>query len=52
MTEEYSLRKNIPHIGLNIDITTPDKELLLKLDDTIRGVVIKHYGLNGVNNNE
>lgn len=48
MTEEYTLRKRISNIGLDIDITTPDKELLLKLDDTIRGVVIQHYGLNGV----
>lgn len=48
MTEEYTLRKNIPHIGLNMDITTPDKELLLKLDDNIRDLIIKHYKLNGV----
>ena len=46
MTEEYSLKKRMSSIGLDIDITTPDKELLLKLDDTIRGVVIQHYGLN------
>ena len=47
MTEEYTLRKTISTIGLDIDITTPDKELLLKLDDTIRDLIIKHYKLNG-----
>ena len=46
MTENYNLRKQINGIGLDIDITTPDRELLLILDDTIRGVIIKHYGLN------
>ena len=47
MTEEYTLTKRISTIGLDIDITTPDKELLLKLDDTIRDLIIKHYKLNG-----
>ena len=45
MTETYSLRKNIPRIGLDIDITTEDKNLLLELDNAIRDVVVKHYGL-------
>lgn len=48
MTDEYNIRKKLPHIGLDIDITTPDKELLLKLDDNIRDIIIKHYKLNGV----
>ena len=47
MTETYNIRKTIPGIGLDIDITTPDKELLLILDDTIREVIIKQYGLKG-----
>lgn len=46
MTETYSLRKNIPSIGLDIDITTEDKNLLLELDNAIFDVVVKHYGLN------
>ena len=45
MTEEYSLRKRIDGIGLDIEITTPDKELLLILDDAIREIVIKRYKL-------
>jgi len=45
MTETYSLRKNIPRIGLDIDITTEDKNLLLELDNAITDVVVKHYGL-------
>ena len=45
MTEDYRIQKQIPSIGLDIDIKTPDRELLLILDDTIRGLIIKHYGL-------
>ena len=45
MTETYSLSKNIPMIGLDIDITVEDKNLLLELDNAIRDVVVKHYGL-------
>ena len=47
MTEEYSLRKQIQGIGLTIEITTPDKELLLLLDNVIRETVIKKYNLTG-----
>ena len=45
MTEDYRIQKQIPSIGLDVDIKTPDRELLIILDDTIRGVIIKHYGL-------
>ena len=45
MTENYTIRKNIPTIGLDLEVTCTDRTLLLKLDDIIRQTVIDHYGL-------
>ena len=45
MTEMYSLDKTMPALGIDINISVPDKELFLKLDETIQEIIIKHYGL-------
>ena len=45
MSETYSLNKLIPSLNIDINISTPDKELFLKLDEVISNCIIDHYGL-------
>ena len=45
MTETYSLHKNIPGLGIDIDIEVIDKQLLLKLDEIIFDTIVEHYHL-------
>ena len=44
MTETYSINKTISKLDIDISITVADRELLMKLDDTIREEILKHYG--------
>ena len=48
MVENYSLTKSIPMLNIEINITVEDRDLLIELDDNIRGVLIEHYGLNKI----
>ena len=47
MVENYSFRKEIEQFGIDIQVTVMDKNLLLKLDDAVREIIIEYYGLNG-----
>lgn len=46
MTEEYRLCKDFENVGVSIDITVADRDLLLKLDDVIFNTIVDFYHLN------
>ena len=45
MAENYSLKKTIPTLGIDINITVDDMDLLIELDEAVKAIIVKHYNL-------